>query len=155
MAVNVFMVAFIAMAFCQPTKLRRTAGICFAVPVSILHYFHKTLADVVYYVSDAAVLGLVVVLLAAIRPVTPLIDRLQIACIIGIILNGGGLLVCYFKLPGIIYELPFYILYAAILLIMALTDRGDYVGGFRFSFRFVRDRVNTLARRLYCSNEKA
>ncbi len=140
MILIVVLVAIVLAAIFQPNAPRLFAAVVLAGSLWLHELALSDLDGLAYYGSDALCNLGVIILISGINPIPALVIRIQIICLLSIILNFLGWVAWYAYLHPLPYNVVFLLLYTWTLIALIRRDNGD-VGGYginawRSCFRF-------------------
>lgn len=132
----------------QPNAERLFAAIIF-VGATILHEVAAVNFDGLIYYGSAALLDLVImILISGIVPTPRMVIKLNLICLVSIIINMVGWVVWLNYLPPTAYNIAFMALYAWTLAVLLKRDKCD-VGGFTLDRWYSCIRFDQRARLSY------
>ena len=132
MILSLLILTVIVASITQPTPHRCIIALSFSLPCAFLDFFSYGLIGTFYYLAAGLCCTLIIMLTGVMRPITTLIKRLQIICLVAIGANAAGWLAYMLYYPPVFYNCAMIVLY--IWALYALCEKDEVNGGHKLGF---------------------
>ena len=108
----------------QPNLTRFIVALTYGV-ITLAHEFFMSDVNSFSYYTSAAIFDLIAMtIMSLIKPVTLITLRLNLICVISVVINFCGWALYYFYCSPITYDIAFVVVYAVVIYLLLSRDKG-------------------------------